>query len=560
MAYVSGSAWLERAFADGMRRCLGNDFASIHVFHLRGDIRKNMLSGGRAGEGENVFGQGSMTGVAISVFVKNPDAMEQGRLLFHDIGDNLARRQKLNLISRFKRVRGIEEAGLWSRITPDKYGDWLDQRDASFDAYPVIGDKKHASGIRLFRNYSLGVATARDIWCVNPSRKALCKNIESTVEFYNAELKRWNNETRAVESARGAIPNVDDFVTVNRSQISWSRALKSDLRKGKGLNVDDGQFVPCMYRPFTKQWLFFSRRLNDMVYQMPRIFPDSESPNRVIAVTGKGSRNGLSALMADRLVDLNMLEAGAQCFPLWLYDDASPDAEPDMLSELETGTSVQRRDAITDDALDLFAAAYPTETIDRENIFHYVYGLLHAEGYRERFRANLTKELPRIPCVASVEDYRAFRNAGQRLGELHVGYESVDRYPAEIDTGGASLEGMDPEVAYRVTKMRHPGTGRKKDITTVIYNPHITVRGIPEGAWDYVVNGKPALQWVMLRQCVKTHKASGIVSDANRYAIETVGDPRYPLDLLLRVITVSLETMKIVRALPEVSVASRSSG
>ena len=318
--------------------------------------------------------------------------------------------------------------------------------------------------------------------------------------------------------------------------------------------------MPCVYRPFTKQWMYFSRRLNERVYQMPRIFPDGESPNRVIAVTGKGSRNGLSALMADRLVDLNMLEAGAQCFPLWLYDDADPDSEPDMLSGLDTEAGVQRREAITDHAMVLFAKAYPTETVSREDIFHYIYGLLHSEDYRQRFRANLAKDLPRIPCVASVEDYREFRDAGRRLGELHVGYESVDRYHAEIDTGGASLEGMVPETAYRVNKMKHPGTGRNKDLTTIIYNRHITVRGIPEEAWDYVVSGKSALRWVMQRQCVKTDKASGIVSDANRYAIETVGDPRYPLDLLLRVITVSLETMKIVRALPEVSVASRSSG
>ena len=144
------------------------------------------------------------------------------------------------------------------------------------------------------------------------------------------------------------------------------------------------------------------------------------------------------------------------------------------------------------------------------------------------------------------------------MGKLHIGYESVVRYPAEIDTDGVSLEGMDPETAYRVTKMRHPGTGRNKDITTVIYNPHITVRDIPEEAWDYVVSGKPALQWVMLRQCVETHKASGIVSDANRYLNETVGGPRYPLDLLLRVITVSLETMKMVRALPRVSAGSNT--
>ena len=320
----------------------------------------------------------------------------------------------------------------------------------------------------------------------------------------------------------------------------------------------DGRFEICLYRPFSKQWLFRSRQLNHSLYQTPRIFPlHVESPNRVIAVTGTGARSGFSSLMMDTLPNLDTIEK-SQCFPLWLYDDVAPDAEPDMLSELDTETAVQRREAITDYALDIFTSAYPTETISREDIFHYVYGLLHSEDYRERFRANLAKELPRIPRVASVEDYRTFRDAGRRLGEIHIGYESVDRYPAEIDTGGASLEDMDPEIAYRVTKMRHLGAGRKKDITTVIYNPHITVRGIPKEAWDYVVNGKSALQWVMLRQGVKTHKASGIVSDANRYAMETVGDPRYPLDLLLRVITVSLGTMKIVRALPELSAASNA--
>ncbi len=176
----------------------------------------------------------------------------------------------------------------------------------------------------------------------------------------------------------------------------------------------------------------------------------------------------------------------------------------------------------TEYALELFARAYPTETIGREDIFHYIYGLLHSEDYRERFRANLAKELPRIPCVASVEDYRAFRDAGRRLGELHVGYESVERYPAEIGTGGGSLEGMDPETAYRVTKMRHPGTARNKDRTTVIYNPHITVRGIPEGTWNYVVSGKPALQWVMERSKAIRHR----IRQPNRNTVQrTVGWP-----------------------------------
>ncbi len=163
---------------------------------------------------------------------------------------------------------------------------------------------------------------------------------------------------------------------------------------------------------------------------------------------------------------------------------------------------------------------------------------MHSEDYRSRFQANLAKEVPRIPCVKPVEDYRAFRDAGRRLGELHVSYEDVDPYPATIDTGGKLLM-EDPEAAYRVTRMKHPGSGRNKDRSTVIYNPHITIRDIPEAAWEYAVNGKPALAWVMKRQCVRTDKASGIVSDANRYAIETMGNPRYPLELFLRVITVS---------------------
>ncbi len=222
-----------------------------------------------------------------------------------------------------------------------------------------------------------------------------------------------------------------------------------------------------------------------------------------------------------------------------------------MLSALDSGPVVERQEAITKYALDTFSSAYPKETINREDIFHYIYGLLHSEDYQQRFRANLAKELPRIPCVKPVEDYRAFRDAGKRLGELHVGYESVDPYPADIDSGGKFLTQMDPETAYRVEKMKFPSRNRQKDKSTVIYNPHVTIRDIPLSAWDYIVNGKPALQWVMDRQCVKTDKASGIVSDANRYAIETVGDPRYPLALFLRVITVSLETNKIVASLPE---------
>ena len=552
MAYVTGSAWVERNFADGMRKCLTDEFSSIHVFHLRGDIRKNMLSGGQAGEGENVFGQGSMTGVAITVFIKNPDASEQGKIHFHDIGDDLSRLEKLSTIRQFGSIGGITRAGKWVLITPDRHGDWLDQRDDSLEKHQKIGDKKDATGNVLFDDYSLGAATNRDPWCINPSRAEIETHMGATIRFYNEEVERWKAAMEFAKSAGTELPEIDNFVSTDAKSISWSRALKDHVEKGNYFDLDEGDFMLCIYRPFTKQWQFRSRNFNERINQMPRMFPNSELPNRAIAVTGKGSRNGLSVLMVDRSVDLNMLEAGAQCFPLWFYEETEP-KDASLFGRIDRVENYWRRSAITRYGLDQFCTTYSGEEISHEDIFYYVYGVLHSGDYRARFRSNLAKSLPRIPRVKSIRDFRVFRDAGKQLGELHLGYETVEPYPADIDTGGKLLT-MPAEEAYRVTKMRHPGSGKNKDRSTVIYNGHITVRNIPEAAWDYVVNGKPALQWVMERQCVKTDKASSIVSDANRYAIETVGDPRYPLDLLLRVVTVSLETMKIVRALPKLTI------
>ena len=217
MAFVSGSAWIERAFADVLRKRLVAEFASLHVFHLRGDIRKNMLSGGLAGEGENVFGQDSMTGVAITVFVKNPDAAEQGRVLFHDIGDDLKRTQKLDIVKRFGSIRGIKGPGGWTQIVPDSHGDWLDQRNARFDRYPKIGDKKDNAGDVLFDNYSLGVVTNRDSWCISFSRTGLAENIRSTIEVYNDEMARWKIATETAKPTGGALPDIDNFgLSLNR--------------------------------------------------------------------------------------------------------------------------------------------------------------------------------------------------------------------------------------------------------------------------------------------------------------------------------------------------------
>ena len=283
---------------------------------------------------------------------------------------------------------------------------------------------------------------------------------------------------------------------------------------------------------------------------MPRIFPEPDTENLVISVSGVGARAGFSAMMLDKLPSLDTIEKG-QCFPLYLYEPASPD---DGLFEGGDEGFV-RRDGISDAGLEHFRTAYPGEDISKEDLFYYIYGLLHSPEYRRRFKNNLTKELPRIPAVRSAADFWAFCRAGRELGDLHVNYETVEPYPVVIKEGDLRLADIpDPEAFFRVEKMKFGGKGKNKDKTIVHYNAHITMTEIPLRAYDYVVNGKSALDWVMERQCVKVDKASGIVNDANRYANETVGNPAYPLELFQRVITVSLRTLEIVEGLPELDI------
>lgn len=286
---------------------------------------------------------------------------------------------------------------------------------------------------------------------------------------------------------------------------------------------------------------------------MPQLFPTAEAENLIISVTGRGSTKEFSALISSQVMDLECISKG-QCFPLYLYgDDIVKDSETDLFNQTESTTTdsqYTRKDAISDTGLKHFHDAYPTETISKEDIFYYVYGLLHSEDYRTRYADNLTKELPRIPCVKKAEDFWAFSKAGRDLAHWHLNYETVEPYKAKLDLGGKSLKQLEDKDFY-VTKMKFP---KKDQKDTVIYNNAITIREIPLEAYDYVVNGKSALEWVMERQGVSTHKDSGIVNDANDWAIETMGDAKYPLELFLRVITVSLETMKIVRSLPKLDI------
>ena len=463
--------------------------------------------------------------------------------MFHDIGDYLDHKQKLGIIRDFEGLSGISQNPGWVELEPDDQNDWLNQRDVSFDNFMKIGDKKDKSGKKLFSAYSLGINSNRDAWVFNSSQILLTKNMSSMIDVYNDQVGSFSKKPEEFSTA--------DFIETDTKKIKWSSSLIYRLERGQEGHFSGDSFSTSIYRPFQKLWLYYDKMFVHRTGQMPSIFPSPSEMNLVISVPSPGNVTPFSALMSDVVQDLSVVaaKAGTQCFPLYLYDQQ--DEEPGGLFEGQS-SGLRRRDAITDAGLEHFRAAYPGEEITKEDIFYYVYGLLHSEDYRTRYADNLTKELPRIPCVKTYADFRAFTEAGRRLGDLHVNYETVEPYPVTYKQGDPRTWVIeDPKAFFRVTKWKFGGKGRDKDRTTVVYNANITMTDVPLEAYDYVVNGKPALEWVMERQVVKTDKASGIVNDANDYANETMNNPAYPLELFQRVITVSLETMKIVRALPE---------
>ena len=540
IGFITNAGFIESNTADQLRKSLNNEFSKIYIFNLRGNVR------GKSGdlakkEGQNVFN--IITGVAITLLVKNERSSTKGEVNYFDIGDYLDRKDKLNKIREFGSIGNIETLNLWKLLNIDEYGDWLGQRDTSFEAFPLMGYKGKEKLKSVFSLYSAGLKTGRDAWCVNSSSQKLEKNIDITLGFYTSELKRLKN-------------SIDSEVNFDTSQISWNRGLLSDLNKQKVIvKVSDG-FRQYIYRPFHKQHVYFNKSLNDMIYKIPTLFPQSSSENLLIMVKQRWGKFGQLALIVNQIPDLQS-DGGTQCFPLYIYEEVTQEKSVDSgdlfdnsLDLTVSETKYERKNGISDEGLQHFQMAYPNEKITKEDIFYYTYGLLHNEEYRERYADNLTKELPRIPCVKKAEDFWAFSKAGRDLAHWHLNYETVAPYKATLDTGTKAYKELLAEDFY-VEKMKFAKKGEKG---TVIYNKRVTIKGIPLEAYEYVVNGKPALEWVMERQGVSTHKDSGIVNDANDWAIETMNNPAYPLELFLRVITVSLETMKIVKGLPKLDI------
>ncbi|MGO9862346.1 MAG: DEAD/DEAH box helicase [Terriglobales bacterium] len=526
VGFVTNGSFIDASNMDGLRKCLVDEFTSIYCFNLRGNQRTSGEQSRK--EGGKIFGSGSRAPIAITLLIKNTVKETKHQLFYHDIGDYFSREEKLKVVESHGSFKNIK----WQRIRPNSDGDWINQRNPEFQMFAPLGDKSDAKNTAIFaENYSQGVLTARDAWTYNFSRENLASIMTRMISFYNKQCKAYE-----VHRASTSAPTpLDDFIDNDPRSISWTHNLKAELEKGAEFAVDSKSIVSSMYRPFCKQWLYFNRRFNERVYQIPRLFPNPKLENLVIAVTGIGANKEFSALMTDCVPNYHLHDTG-QCFPLYSYQEPD-ESNGDLFGSRD---SYLRRGAIPDITLATFRSRYEPK-ITKEDVFYYVYGVLHSPEYKERYAADVKKMIPRIPFA---KDFWAFSNAGRKLAKWHLEYESVKPYPLREIVSGSKLL---PEERYWVTKMLFGKKNGKPDKSTIIFNGFVTLLEIPEQAYEYVVNGKSAIEWIVERYQITTDQDSGITNDPNAWSND---DPRYIFDLLRRIVRVSIETVNIVKSLP----------
>ena len=541
ICFVSSGGWLDGNAMDGFRRHLEKDFSSIYVFNLRGNARTSGEL--RRMEKDNVFGQDTRTPITITLLVKKAvSENEKAVIHYHDIGDYLTKKQKLTLIKNFGSVNNPDMK--WDILKPNKEGDWINKRNPIFDTFIPLGDKKGDEENKSFfvPYYSNGLKTNRDSWCYNSNKSQLIEKIKYSIDYYNEQVDSFKGA-----KSKNSKLTAEDFITFDSAKFSWDRQQKYDIVKGKKYQYNPRSVVYAMYRPFFKQHVYFNKDLNNMTYQIPKLFPTPEYENLVICMDSAGGTKDFSVFITDCVPDVH-LTGTSQCLPLYYYENkngyeikAIDSAQTSLFAVADASEpDYQRKDGISDFILNKAQTQYKDRSITKEDIFYYVYGILHSNDYKTTFVNDLKKMFARIPLVKSKDDFFSFSRAGRALADLHINYETVPPYP-DVDYDKDATN-------FRVDQMKFENKGDK---STIIYNSEIKVSNIPEKAYEYVVNGKSAIEWIMERYCVRPpDKDTGITNDANDWAAE-VGNERYILDLLLSVINVSVKTVDIVNGLPK---------
>ena len=513
IAFVSNGDWIDGNAQDGFRKTIEKEFNSIYVFNLRGNCRTSGEL--RKKEAGNVFGVGSRTPIAIVILVKKPNKAEKTEIFYYDIGDYLGEKDKLKVIKDFGDVSKLP----LSRIEPNSHGDWISKRSDSYSSFISISDEKNS----VFTINSSGVKSNRMWWTSNSSKQSLLANLNKSLLFYNEVL----NSVKSVDSIE--IKDLPD----EPKKIKWDSKVIDKIQKKQKLSLVPENVKETNFRPFFKQYCYLDNVMCWSMYKIPSLYPNNKKTRSIVITKDTSS---FSCLMTDLSFDYQFFHNGVS-FPITWYEKLIP-AQDSLFEDLDN--QYIKHEGISDFILERAQSKYGNE-VQRENIFNYVYGILHSKSYREKFSADLKKMLPRIPLVSDYNNFWIFSNAGCDLAKLHLDYENVVPCPDVKVTG-------DDKNDFTVQQMKFP---KKVDKRTIIYNSNITISDIPEKAYEYVVNGKSAIEWLMERYAITTDSRSGIINDPNDWAKEH-NKPRYILDLLLSVINVSVQTVDIINSLPKI--------
>ncbi|GAA9531002.1 DEAD/DEAH box helicase family protein [Helicobacter pylori] len=516
VGFVVNGGFIDSKSADGFRKCVAKDFSHLYVLNLRGNARTSGEE--RKKQGDGIFDSGSRVTVAVIFFVKD-ESVQNSAIHYYEVEDYLKREAKLNLLVSFENLDLVP----FKEITPNDKGDWINQRNDAFDKLiPLKRDKKLKIFNTIFDLNSNGVATGRDPWVYNFSPNALKQSVQNCIDTYNADLKRFNERfreafkqrTKGVKSGDLYKHLNDKEITTDKTKIAWVQNLKTQLIKGKKLDdFSQEKISVSLYRPFNKQYFYYERELAWSFCSMKKIFPDKGARNVVINTT---IRN-FSALIGDAIPDTHFI-GDANAYPLYYYDDLG-----------------NRHDAISGYALNLFRRHYKDNAITEEEIFYYIYAIFHHKGYLEKYKNSLAKEAPRI---ALSEDFKELSVLGKELAELHLNYESGEMHKSVKHN---LLENAEIEGYYDVVQMKKDKKGDR-----IQYNHHITITQIPKKAFDYVVNGKSAIDWVIERYSITTDKDSLIENNPNHYA-----GGQYIFELLCRVIKLSEKSVDLIEKISE---------
>lgn len=516
ICFVTNGGFIDSATASGVRRALLDEFDSVYIFNLRG----NAIGSGekRRKERDNVFGEGTKTTVVISLLIKKKGSSEkQGKLYYHDIGDYLTKAEKLARIKELGNYTNLP----WLDLVPNQAADWINQRNQLLSIYPVMGskDKNAKEEARYFKTYSLGLVTNRDRWAYNFSPLSVDTNIDRLITNYNAEV------SRKIADPNSFSPDM------NPKRISWSEKMRKDLEKKVKYTKKPDRIFLGSYRPFLKQYVYFEKEVNGSVFLLPKMFPSASTENPGICIQG----GEFAALMVSSVPDMNFFGFATQFFPRYTFAETAESGSDQLfgLDNLASGVV----DNISDEMLQKCRSAFG-EAVTKDDIFHYVYGILYSPEYREFFGANISKEIPRIPLS---RNFHQFAEIGKSLGNLHVNYESAPLMDLEVVRADS--------VNSRVEKMKYAKTRGVIDKTSIIVNSSITVRGIPLEAQDFRLGPRSAIDWLVDRYQFKIDSSSGIKSDPNEFG-ESIGNTSYILELIQRVTHVSVETVRITSEMP----------